>query len=38
MRKVHHAVANCAVSDMGELDAETMQKLRKQAWGRNFYS
>jgi len=38
MRKVHHAVANCAVSDMGELDAGVMQELRKHAWERNFYS
>jgi aryl-alcohol dehydrogenase-like predicted oxidoreductase len=38
MRKMHHAVANCAVSEMGELDAETIQKLRKHAWSRNFHS
>ena len=38
MRTLRHAAANCAVSEMGELDAETIRKLRKHAWVRNFYS
>lgn len=38
MRTVRHAVANCAVSEMGELDAEVIQELKKHAWSRNFYS
>jgi aryl-alcohol dehydrogenase-like predicted oxidoreductase len=38
MRKVHHAIANCAVSETEDLDAETIQALRKHAWNRDFYS
>jgi aryl-alcohol dehydrogenase-like predicted oxidoreductase len=38
MRKVSNAVANCAVSGLGELDADTIQVLRQHAWDRNFYS
>lgn len=38
MRTVRHAVANCAVSEMEALGAETIQKLREHAWDRNFYS
>ena len=38
MRTVHHAEANCALSDQGPLPPETLATLKRHAWDRNFYS
>jgi len=38
MRSVHHAESNVGLSDQGPLPADTLAKLKKHAWDRNFYS
>jgi aryl-alcohol dehydrogenase-like predicted oxidoreductase len=38
MRQVRNVESNCAVSDAGPLDATTLEKVRKHAWNKNFYS
>jgi aryl-alcohol dehydrogenase-like predicted oxidoreductase len=38
MRKPRHAAENAAVSDMGPLQATTLEKLRRHRWSKNFYS
>jgi aryl-alcohol dehydrogenase-like predicted oxidoreductase len=38
MRKARNVEANCRVSDAGPLEEATLQKLRKHAWTKNFYS
>ena len=38
MRSVHHAESNVGLSDQGPLPADTLVKLKKHAWDRNFYS
>ncbi len=37
MRKTAHVEANCEVSRKGPLDQETIGKLRRHAWTKNFY-
>jgi aryl-alcohol dehydrogenase-like predicted oxidoreductase len=37
MRRVRHALSNCAVSDRGPLDAKTLALLRRHAWLRSPY-
>jgi aryl-alcohol dehydrogenase-like predicted oxidoreductase len=37
MRRVKNALANCAVSDLGPLDEQTLAILRRHAWEKNFY-
>lgn len=38
MRNLKHVTANTAVSDRGALPAETLAKLRKHRWVRDYYS
>jgi aryl-alcohol dehydrogenase-like predicted oxidoreductase len=38
MRKVRNVESNCRVSDSGPLEEGLLQKLRKHAWNKNFYS
>jgi aryl-alcohol dehydrogenase-like predicted oxidoreductase len=38
MRKTRNVESNCRVSDAGPLEEATLQKLRKHAWNKNFYS
>ena len=38
MRKVRNVESNCRVSDSGPLEEALLQKLRKHAWNKNFYS
>ncbi len=38
MRNPKHVSSNAAVSDRGKLSAETLTKLRKHRWVRNYYS
>lgn len=38
MRSPRNVIANCAVSDTGPLPQDVMQKVRKHAWNKNFYS
>ena len=38
MRKVRNVESSCGVSDAGPLAAATLQKVRKHAWDKNFYS
>jgi aryl-alcohol dehydrogenase-like predicted oxidoreductase len=38
MRKVRNVESSCAVSDRGPLDETTLQKVRKHAWNKNYYS
>lgn len=38
MRKVRNVESNCRVSDSGPLEEPLLQKLRKHAWNKNFYS
>ncbi len=37
MRSVRNAEANCWASDHGPLPAQTLEILKRHAWGRNFY-
>ena len=37
MRNMGHVASNTAVSDIGPLPTETLQKLRRHRWARNFY-
>jgi aryl-alcohol dehydrogenase-like predicted oxidoreductase len=37
MRTIRHAEANCALSQAGPLDAETLAIVRRHAWEKNFY-
>ena len=37
MRRVKNALANCAVSEKGPLDAATLAILKRHAWEKNFY-
>jgi|SRR5271157_3369334 len=37
MRTRKHVEANCALSDQGRLDLETLAILKRHAWDRNFY-
>lgn len=37
MRRVSTVEQNCAVSDMGPLDLDTLAILKRHAWERNFY-
>ena len=38
MRRVSSVEANCGLSGKGPLDAATLEKLRRHAWDKNFYS
>ena len=38
MRKVRNVESNCRVSDTGPLGEPVVEKLRKHAWNKNFYS
>jgi aryl-alcohol dehydrogenase-like predicted oxidoreductase len=38
MRRVRNVESNCRVSDSGPLEEASLQKLRKHAWNKNFYS
>jgi aryl-alcohol dehydrogenase-like predicted oxidoreductase len=38
MRRVRNVESNCRVSDSGPLEEPVLQKLRKHAWNKNFYS
>jgi aryl-alcohol dehydrogenase-like predicted oxidoreductase len=38
MRRIRNVENNCAVSDRGLLDETTLQKVRKHAWNKNYYS
>lgn len=38
MRRVRNVELNCRVSDTGPLEEATLQKLRKHAWNKNYYS
>jgi aryl-alcohol dehydrogenase-like predicted oxidoreductase len=38
MRRVRNVENNCAVSDKGPLDKITLEKVRKHAWNKNYYS
>jgi aryl-alcohol dehydrogenase-like predicted oxidoreductase len=38
MRRVRNVERNCAASDMGALDAETLRKLRGHVWAKDFYA
>lgn len=38
MRKVRNVESNCAIPDAGPLDESTLQKVRKHAWNKNYYS
>jgi aryl-alcohol dehydrogenase-like predicted oxidoreductase len=38
MRKLENVKMNCALSDQGALDPETLAVLKRHAWDRNFYS
>ena len=38
MRRVRNVESNCRVSDTGPLEEALLQKLRKHAWNKNFYS
>jgi aryl-alcohol dehydrogenase-like predicted oxidoreductase len=38
MRKVRNVEANCAASDKGPLPEAMLNKLRRHAWDKNFYS
>jgi aryl-alcohol dehydrogenase-like predicted oxidoreductase len=38
MRKVRNVESNCRVSDLGPLEEAWLQKLRKHAWNKNYYS
>jgi aryl-alcohol dehydrogenase-like predicted oxidoreductase len=38
MRRTRNVESNCRVSDAGPLEEATLQKLRKHAWNKNFYS
>ena len=38
MRKARNVESNCRVSDSGPLEEGLLQKLRKHAWNKNFYS
>jgi aryl-alcohol dehydrogenase-like predicted oxidoreductase len=37
MRRVRHALSNCAVSERGPLDAKTLALLRRHAWLRSAF-
>jgi hypothetical protein len=38
MRRIRNVETNCALSDMGPLDAATLDLLQRHAWEKNFYS
>jgi aryl-alcohol dehydrogenase-like predicted oxidoreductase len=38
MRRTRNVESNCSVSDAGPLEEAVIQKLRKHAWNKNFYS
>jgi aryl-alcohol dehydrogenase-like predicted oxidoreductase len=38
MRRVRTVESSCGVSDKGPLDKSTLEKLKKHAWDKNFYS
>jgi aryl-alcohol dehydrogenase-like predicted oxidoreductase len=38
MRRVRNVESNCAVSDTGPLNQPVVEKLKKHAWNKNFYS
>jgi aryl-alcohol dehydrogenase-like predicted oxidoreductase len=38
MRRTQNVELNCAVSSTGPLDQSTLEKVRKHAWSKNFYS
>jgi aryl-alcohol dehydrogenase-like predicted oxidoreductase len=38
MRKVRNVESSCGVSERGPLDETTLQKVRKHAWNKNYYS
>jgi len=38
MRRARNVESNCAVPDRGPLPGDTLSKLRKHAWNKNFYS
>jgi aryl-alcohol dehydrogenase-like predicted oxidoreductase len=38
MRRVRNVESNCRVSDTGPLEEAALQKLRKHAWDKNYYS
>ena len=38
MRRVRNVESNCCVSDTGPLEEASLQKLRKHAWNKNYYS
>jgi aryl-alcohol dehydrogenase-like predicted oxidoreductase len=38
MRRVRNVESNCRVSDTGPLEEASLQKLRKHAWNKNYYS
>lgn len=38
MRKVRNVESNCVVSDKGPLPRPVLERLKKHAWDRNFYS
>ena len=38
MRRVRNVESNCRVSDTGPLEEALLQKLRKHAWDKNYYS
>jgi aryl-alcohol dehydrogenase-like predicted oxidoreductase len=38
MRRVRTVASSLSVSDIGPLDLTTLEKLRKHAWNKNFYS
>jgi aryl-alcohol dehydrogenase-like predicted oxidoreductase len=38
MRRTRNVELNCRVSDAGPLEEAALQKLRKHAWNKNFYS
>ncbi len=37
MRRISTVESSCAVSDLGKLDRQTLAKLKRHAWDRNFY-
>jgi hypothetical protein len=37
MRKVRNVESNCSVSGRGPLSPETLDRLKRHAWVRNYY-
>lgn len=38
MRRVRNVESNCRVSELGPLDENVLQRIRKHAWNKNYYS